>query len=288
MARLGELIRLGRPHFLVGTIVFIGLGVALAQRVGTLDAFDVALAFAVSLCTQWAVHYSNELHDLAADQANAGRTRLAGGSGVLVMGKALPSDAAGIARGLWMAAVTASALLAVRAPVSLWASGPVMLLAWAYSAPPLRLCARGLGELAAGLVVAAGVPALILLPAGASSATFLPLALLVLQLAAAVAVLSLPDAASDAATGKRTLAVRLGPRPTRVAIQTTWMASGLATTLAILAGGPPAFALAGGAALTASVALPLLVLRRQWDLLAVVAVGVVALQVGLTLLWALF
>lgn len=288
MARLLDLLRLGRPRFLLGTFVFIGLGMALAQRSGPLDAVQVTFAFAVSLFTQWAVHYSNELHDVEADRNNAARTRFAGGSGILVGGLASPDDARRIACALWLAALAAGGLLAWQAPASLWASVPVLVLSWAYSAPPLRLSARGLGELTAGLVVAGGVPALILIPAGASPWSFALLVPLVLQLAAAVTVLSLPDAPSDAAAGKRTLAVRLGPRPTRVAIQSTWMLCGLATTGTILAGAPPVFALAGGAALTAAVALPLLVLHRQWDVLALLAAGIVALQVGLTLVWALF
>lgn len=288
MNRLRDLLRLGRPHFLVGSLAFIGLACALALRTGPLDAPAVALALAFSLLTQWAVHYGNEVHDLDADRGNASRTRLAGGSGVLVAGLVQPAVAARIARGLWLAAIVAGGVLAWRAPASLWVSPWLLLLAWGYSAPPLRLCGRGWGELAAGLVVGAGVPALVLVPAGVPAWTAWLLLPIVLQLAAAVTVLSLPDVASDAAAGKRTLAVRLGGRPTRVLIQGTWMACGLATTLAILAGAPTAFALAGGAALTAAVSLPLLVLRRQWDVLAVVAVGIVALQVGLTVSWALF
>lgn len=287
MTQLGDLIRLGRPHFLVGSLVFMGLGCVLALRTTTLDAAVVALALVFSLLTQWAVHYGNEVHDLAADRLNTSRTRLAGGSGVLVSGQVDAGTAARMGHWLWAAAIVAAIALAAYAPATLWVSPLVLLLSWGYSAPPLRLCARGWGELAAGLVVGAGVPALVLVPAGAPAWTAGLLVPIVLQLAAAVTVLSLPDAVSDAQAGKRTLAVRLGGRPTRVLVQATWMACGLATTLAILRGAPAVFALAGGLALTAAVALPLLVLRRQWDLLAVLAVAIVGLQVGLTSVWAI-
>ncbi|HEY5946805.1 MAG TPA: prenyltransferase, partial [Kofleriaceae bacterium] len=90
----------------------------------------------------------------------------------------------------------------------------VLVLAWEYSAPPLRLCATGLGELDTAIVVTVLVPWLgfyLQAPsmAGASqlAITIVPLALL--QFAMLLAI-EFPDAAGDAATGKRTLVVKLG------------------------------------------------------------------------------
>jgi 1,4-dihydroxy-2-naphthoate octaprenyltransferase len=90
----------------------------------------------------------------------------------------------------------------------------VLVLAWEYSAPPLRLCATGLGELDTAIVVTGLVPWLgfyLQAPDLAGLRTLLvaivPLALL--QIAMLLAI-EFPDAAGDAATGKRTLVVRLG------------------------------------------------------------------------------
>jgi 1,4-dihydroxy-2-naphthoate octaprenyltransferase len=90
----------------------------------------------------------------------------------------------------------------------------VLMLAWEYSAPPLRLCAVGLGELTTAIVVTVLVPWLgfyLQAPAGgggrALALTIVPLALL--QIAMLLAI-EFPDEAGDAATGKRTLVVRLG------------------------------------------------------------------------------
>ena len=88
-----------------------------------------------------------------------------------------------------------------------------LALGWAYSAPPLKLMSRGLGELAVALAWG-------LIVVGADHVQrqqFLPLPALValsyaLLMANILLINGLPDAASDARVGKRTLAVRLGAR----------------------------------------------------------------------------
>jgi len=85
-------------------------------------------------------------------------------------------------------------------------------LAWAYSAPPLRLAARGLGELTTAAVVTLSVPLLgYYLQAGDVHPRIFAACLLpcLLQFAMLLAI-ELPDAAGDAVAGKRTLVVRLG------------------------------------------------------------------------------
>jgi 1,4-dihydroxy-2-naphthoate polyprenyltransferase len=90
-----------------------------------------------------------------------------------------------------------------------------LLLVWAYSAPPLKLMSRGLGELAVAL-------AWFLVVVGADYVQrrqfFVIPASVAINFAALVAALLLingvPDAPADARVGKRTLAVRLGPTGT--------------------------------------------------------------------------
>jgi 1,4-dihydroxy-2-naphthoate octaprenyltransferase len=108
--------------------------------------------------------------------------------------------------GLWLAVLCGSGLLAIGA------AG--LFLAWAYSAPPLALMSRGLGEAAVAL-------AWWLVVLGAdytqrghfsviTAATAVSLALL---LANILLINGFPDAEPDARVGKRTLVVRLGPIP---------------------------------------------------------------------------
>jgi 1,4-dihydroxy-2-naphthoate octaprenyltransferase len=92
------------------------------------------------------------------------------------------------------------------------------VLAWFYSAPPLVLHSRGLGEAATAVVVTGLTPLVaFMLQSGdlhvaAQGVRALALALiplLGLQFAMLLAI-EFPDAVGDAATGKRTLVVRLG------------------------------------------------------------------------------
>jgi 1,4-dihydroxy-2-naphthoate polyprenyltransferase len=207
-------IRLGRPKFLVGGFVLFGLGAALAVKGGA--AFDLGRFFWGQLlvtATQLMTHYANDYFDLEADRANRTPTAFSGGSRVLV-GQALsPRVALRAARALALLAAGAAIALGRRAGPGVSFLALVTIgLAWGYSAPPLRLCARGLGELTTALVVTLLVPLLgYVLQARALAAPIFLAAVLpcALQFAMLLAI-EFPDAAGDAATGKRTLVVRLG------------------------------------------------------------------------------
>ncbi len=209
-------IKLGRPLFLTGGFVFFGLGAAIAAATGhAIDGLRYALGQAVVTALQLMTHYANDYFDLEADHANATPTRFSGGSRVLTDGQlpravaliaALAFGAIGVAIG-GVLAVRGGSLMAPTVAV-------VAILAWEYSAPPLRLCAAGLGELTTGLVVTVLVPWLgfylqapDLRGGGLLAMSVVPPALL--QIAMLIAI-EFPDAAGDAATGKRTLVVRLG------------------------------------------------------------------------------
>jgi len=211
-AKLLALIRLGRPLFLGGGFILFGLGAAIAHLAGhRIDVPRYVLGQAVVTAFQLMTHYANDYFDFAADRANTTPTRWSGGSRVLP-GGALPRATALVAA-LVLAAIGVALIGVLHEAV------PVLVamgaLAWAYSAPPLRLCARGLGELDTAIVVTGLVPWLgfalqapDLRGAGLLLAAIAPGMLL--QFAMLIAI-EFPDAAGDAATGKRTLVVRLGP-----------------------------------------------------------------------------
>jgi 1,4-dihydroxy-2-naphthoate octaprenyltransferase len=214
MTRAIAFIKLGRPKFLVGGFVLFGLGTALAVKSGA--TFDLGRFFWGQLlvtATQLMTHYANDYFDLAADRANRTPTAFSGGSRVLV-GQALsPGVALRAARVLALVAVGAATALGRCAGVeTLFLAVVSIALAWGYSAPPLRLCARGLGELTTALVVTLLVPLLgyFLQARRLAAPIFLAAALpCALQFAMLLAI-EFPDAAGDAATGKRTLVVRWG------------------------------------------------------------------------------
>ena len=214
-SRVLAFVKLGRPKFLGGAFLMYGLGASMAAYAGAaIDWRRYAWGQLAVTATQLMTHYANDYFDLVADRANATPTRWSGGSRVLVDGT-LPPAAALVA-----AVVLALVALAVDVHLAMGpfprAVGPAALLMVAlsgeYSAPPLRLCARGLGELTTALVVTFLVPWLGFVLQLDATRPFLPFALIApcaFQFAMLVAI-EFPDAAGDAATGKRTLVVRLG------------------------------------------------------------------------------
>ena len=209
-------IKLGRPKFLVGGFVFHGLGTALALAAGaTFDAVLFGWGQLIVTAAQLMTHYANDFFDLEADRANRTPTRWSGGSRVLPDGVLAPGIALAAALVLGFVALGATLVLAMRAvdrPLLLPIAVVMTTLAWGYSAPPLRLAARGLGELTTSFVVTLCVPLLgYYAQAGEVHPRLFAVCLLpcVLQFAMLLAI-ELPDAVGDAIAGKRTLVVRLG------------------------------------------------------------------------------
>ncbi|MGN6109198.1 MAG: prenyltransferase [Kofleriaceae bacterium] len=253
MSALWAFVRLGRPLFLGGGFLLYALGAAIAALHGAaIDAGRYALGQAAVTALQLMTHYANDYFDYDADRANLTPTRWSGGSRVLVGGE-LPRHVALIAA-LALAALGAAASVAIVRETGAWiAPGLIAIgaLAWGYSAPPLRLCASGAGELATAIVVTALVPWLgfaLQEPPGGTWVLALALAPpFLLQLAMLLAI-EFPDAAGDAATGKRTLVVRLGARRAAVLyVAVTALAYGLL---------PVAVALGLPARIAAAAAIP--------------------------------
>jgi 1,4-dihydroxy-2-naphthoate octaprenyltransferase len=269
--RISAFLRLGRPIFLVGGFVFYGLGAAIAfYRLGRIDWPLYAWGQAAVTAMQLMTHYGNDYFDLQADRANRTPTRWSGGSRVLPNGELLPATALAAAVVLALLAVLVTAFLRTSLGAG-QAASPLLLgavaLAWEYSAPPLRLHSRGLGELDTAIVMTLLVPLVgFYLQARrietVAVAAVAPLCLL--QFAMLLAV-EFPDEAGDAAVGKRTLVVRLGaPRARRLYVATLgivylllpvyrWLGLPPAAGLAILALSPLAAWLARDATRDAQV-----------------------------------
>jgi 1,4-dihydroxy-2-naphthoate octaprenyltransferase len=216
-------VRLGRPLFLGGGFILYALGAAIAHATGhVIDWSRYALGQGVVTAFQLMTHYANDYFDLEADRANATPTKWSGGSRVLPAGELHPRVA--LIAALVLAALGAGLSLAL-GTYALCAL--IFVLAWSYSAPPLRLCASGLGELDTAIVVTVLVPYLGFTLQGGTNVTLLALTIAppaLLQLAMLIAI-EFPDAAGDAATNKRTLVVRLGaPRAAQLYVAITTLA----------------------------------------------------------------
>src|SRR5581483_5295254 len=212
-ATLVALVRLGRPEFLTGGLLMHALGVAMARFAGApIDLAALAACQLAITSTQLMTHYGNEFFDLGADLANPTPTRWAGGSRVLVEGRVSPSTALAAAALFGIVALAAAVLVAVvlnRGWLTLAPFVVAIALAWSYSAPPLRLHSRGLGEATTALLVpGAAVLVGFWVQAGRLEAmpllVVLPLCLLQFGM---LLLIELPDRVGDASVGKRTLVV---------------------------------------------------------------------------------
>ncbi|HUT32001.1 MAG TPA: prenyltransferase [Planctomycetota bacterium] len=208
-----------RLPFLTASVMPVLATAAAAWRAdGSLSLGLAGLALVGIALIHAGANLSNDYfdHRSGADGANRFSTPFSGGSRVIQEGVVSPRaivtaaavcTAAGAACGIWLWLHTPGHVLLVIGGVGIATS-------WFYTAPPLRLVHRGVGELATmmgfGVLPALGTEWVLRgrltlevswvgLPAG-------------LLVAAILLINEFPDREADAAAGKRTLVVRLGPR----------------------------------------------------------------------------
>lgn len=205
-----------RPAFLSVTLVACLIGLAAAAGSGvTLDPLTAALTVLLALCAHAGGNVINDYHDARSGADAANTTRLypfTGGSRFIQNGLLSEAQTARLGYGLLLAVVPAGLWLSWQAGPGLIGIGLAgLLLGWAYSALPLKLMSRGLGELAIVASWALVVVGADYVQRGSFSTlpllAGLPYALLV---AAILYINQFPDHDSDAASGKRTLVVILG------------------------------------------------------------------------------
>ncbi|WP_207231376.1 prenyltransferase [Methanofollis fontis] len=209
------LIRMARLPFLPGGILLFFFGVLCAAWNGAAVQIDLLLLPLLVLLTgQASVSFSNDYFDRQSDRKGM-QTPLSGGSGVLLV----RPDLAGAARRIALLLIAVSVLSAAVCVV-FTAIPPVFfpfavagaLTGWYYTAPPLSLAYRGMGEAAtmtafglfmpgAGYIAAAGE-----LNAG-FAVIMLPLLCLGLFF---ILTVELPDLECDRAVEKWTYVARNG------------------------------------------------------------------------------
>lgn len=236
------LIQAGRLHFLIAGFLLYVIGALFAVRMGApLDLNIFLMGYLICGTAHLSVSYSNDYFDRLTDDP-VEKTRFSGGSGVLPDNPHLAGPV------FWTAAILSLFSLGATVLLVLLGGLPAFLilfvaagitLGWLYSAPPIRLAARGLGEVAT--MAAFGI----FLPGGGYFFTslairpemlMLMIPLLFLGLFFIVSV-ELPDSKNDAATGKRTLVVRVG-RMRGLIIATLGAAATTAAFLVLAAFGP--------------------------------------------------
>lgn len=206
-----------RPAFLSVTLVACLVGLATAHFSGFALALDKALiTIFFALTAHAGVNVINDYYDAlnGSDAANQERAFPFTGGSRFIQNQVLTPKATAIfgytllttviPAGLW--------LMSQSGPELFWIGLAGLFMGWAYSAPPLKLMSRSLGELAiitGWLLVVVGTD---LVQRGTLDTlawrTGLPYALLVANI---LFINQFPDHKADASAGKRTLVVRLGP-----------------------------------------------------------------------------
>ena len=231
-------LRTTRLPFLSATAIPVLLGIAIAARQGVFDWWLALATIIGASFAHLAINVSNDIFDTlsGADEANVNPTQFSGGSRVLIYDLVTLRQLIGLAVGLFGAAAVIGLYL-------VWATGSQtllligiagILLGLAYTAPPLKLVYRGLGEIA----VAIGFGPIMLLGAYAvqtgtvsweAAVASIPVAILV---ALILYVNEIPDRTGDAAAGKRTIPVRLPAD----SVTTIYLVSALAAFGVVVAG----------------------------------------------------
>jgi 1,4-dihydroxy-2-naphthoate polyprenyltransferase len=214
-------LRTTRMPFLTATFVPVLLGIAIAVRHGAFDWIAALLTVVAAALVHLGINVTNDIFDTlsGADEANVNPTQFSGGSRVLLYDLLTMRQLVLVAAGLFGAAIGIGLLL-------VWMTGSLTLLligvagviiGVGYTAPPLKLVHRGLGELA----VALGFGPIMLLGAYVVQTGQLALEPLIASVPVAILIAlilyvnEIPDRGGDASVGKRTLPVRWSPELVR-------------------------------------------------------------------------
>jgi 1,4-dihydroxy-2-naphthoate octaprenyltransferase len=232
-------LRATRLPFLTATFVPVILGIAIAASRGSFDLVAAVLTVIGAAFVQLGLNVANDVFDatLGADDANVTPTQFSGGSRVIQYGLVSLRRMAAISITCYaLAAVIGLILLATHGSPALLVIGILgFVISIGYTAPPLKLVYRGLGEIA----VAVGFGPLMLVGAyvvqtnGALAwepfVASIPVALLVALILYANEI---PDRRGDARAGKLTLPVRLSRRT----VVAGYAVAAAAAYLAVVAG----------------------------------------------------
>jgi 1,4-dihydroxy-2-naphthoate octaprenyltransferase len=206
-----------RIHIVMGGILAYSLGVLLAILSGSsLDPTSVVIGYLIIFLADLSTHYSNDYFDFTTNP-NGERNKTFGGSRVLAEHPELGPTSRLIAIALIILSVSLASFSAfIRLiPVELvMIVVAANLLGWFYSAPPIRLSTRGLGEFTIALGTGFLIPAAgYVVVKGQLDTSFLLLAIPFVMYGFILALsLEVPDMEDDLRVGKNNLVVRKGRR----------------------------------------------------------------------------
>lgn len=216
--RFGLWVRALRAPFFTAAVVPVVIGTAVAlQETGAFSLLFFALALAGAVAAHAGTNLGNDYYDHKSgnDEANRAPTPFSGGSRVIQEGL-IPASR------IFSASVT-SFLVAAAIGIYFYATFgfPILVIGaigvamgFFYTAPPVRLGYRGLGELFVGLgfgtLIVAG--SYYVQAAALSGTAFIASAPIAILIAMVLLINEFPDHDADKKVGKRTLVVILGKK----------------------------------------------------------------------------
>ena len=205
-----------RLPFLTATVVPVFLGLAAAAYDRHFSLGLAALTLVGAIAVHLGLNVANDVFDTMSgvDDMNFTPTKFSGGSRVLQYGLVNMRQMMTLAAVFYgVAIIVGLVLVAISGLGLLWLGVAGILISFFYTAPPLRLVHRGLGE----LCVALGFGPIMVLGAYFVQTGHYALRPLILSIPVAILVMlilyanEVPDRFADAKAGKRTLVVRMQP-----------------------------------------------------------------------------
>lgn len=207
-----------RPQFLPAVLIPVGLGASTAWlNTGMFSFAKLALSLVAAACYHSGMNVLNDYFDYRNGTDNINRNALTpftGGSRFIQNGGMTPNETLALGALLIAAGSAIGIYLALETGWGLALIGLAGLLSGVfYSAPPIFLVGRGLGEITVGLNFGLlTVMGSYMVQSGRVDAAAVIVSLPVAFLIAALLYINeFPDFEADRDSGKRTLVVRLGP-----------------------------------------------------------------------------
>ena len=148
---LVDVVKLGRPQYLAGNFLVFTMGALLAVILGSeFDSSKFILGYSILFTAHLSVHYSNDYFDFEVDHLTTPNA-ISGGSGVLVKNPELKEFSKLFALILMGISILIAAIFTIlfNYPITFFLFLLFgNLLAWFYTAPPIKLVYRRLGEVA--------------------------------------------------------------------------------------------------------------------------------------------
>jgi 1,4-dihydroxy-2-naphthoate polyprenyltransferase len=174
----------------------------------------ILFGYLVLLPAHLSISYSNDYFDVDVDK-NDKPTAFTGGSGVLVDNPGLRKPAKWIAISLILCSLVLGIVFLIIYSFPIWFLGFILLgnlVGWFYSAPPIRLAYRGLGELSMAISIGVLIPGFAFLVTSGQITQDGLLFIIPLTLYGLAFILNveIPDMESDRLGDKRTWVARKG------------------------------------------------------------------------------